>query len=76
MKTPKEKAEDIFRKHYSELFQTDSDMSEEILISILSKKCAIISVDEILDVLNEIELEQWFEKSQYWKEVRKEIKNL
>lgn len=46
--TPKEKANDIFNQHYMVLFDSDSDKGEEILISLLAKKCAIVTVNEVL----------------------------
>ena len=72
--TPKEKAKELFNKHYMAILNIDSDYSEECLISILAKKHALISVQEIInsnpnsDPLNT--------DIYYWLEVKKEIENL
>lgn len=34
--------------NYMVLFDSDSDKGEEILISLLAKKCAIVTVNEVL----------------------------
>lgn len=71
---PKEKAKEIFTKHYMTIFNIDSDYSEECLISILAKKHAIISVQEIIndnrhsDPLNT--------DIYYWLEVKNEIEKI
>jgi len=48
--TPKEKAVQLFNKYYVSILEVNNDLSEEIIISILAKKQAIIAVDEILNV--------------------------
>ena len=50
--TNKEKAQEIFNAHYMILFDSESDKGEEILVSLLAKKCAIITVNELLKVLH------------------------
>lgn len=45
--TPSQEAKHLFNLFYMELLQADSDVSEEIVISNLSKKCAMICCDEI-----------------------------
>ena len=47
--TPAEnKAREIFNRHYMVLFDSDSDKGEEIQVSLLAKKCAIVTVQEVL----------------------------
>jgi len=48
MSKAKKKAIEIFNKNYFVLFDSESDKGEEILVSILSTKCALITVNEIL----------------------------
>lgn len=70
--TPKEKAKELHRKFYEFNFLDYDD----------SKQCALIAVDEILN-LNTV----WFDRStaleddysdtiEYWEEVKTEIENL
>jgi hypothetical protein len=74
--TPKEKAEDIFDK-----------MSNEILfnaVNVISKQCALIAVDEIIEVTapncdryEPYYLELKAEMTQkYWQDVKQEIEKL
>jgi hypothetical protein len=61
--TPKEKAEELVTKMLKELFDLD-----------LAKQCALIAVDEILN------LASFYNDTQgevtYWTEVKQEIKNI
>jgi len=50
MNDAKEKAVQLFNKYYVSILEIDHDLSEEIIISILAKKHALIAVDEILKV--------------------------
>ena len=80
--TPKEKAASIFNQHYMLLFEADSDISEEVLISILAKKSAMLAVKEVVEQWEVIdtyisdgrgELNQ---NLKYWYEVREELNKL
>jgi len=71
--TPKEKANELFSRYYVMLLKTDSDISEEITISLLSKQCALIAVDEIIDALDKSLINADIE---WWKEVKQEIKKI
>ncbi len=42
------KAQDIFNSFYMILFDSESDKGEEVLVSMLAKKCAIESVTQII----------------------------
>lgn len=69
--TSKEKAVQLFNKYYVSILEVNNDLSEEILISILAKKHALIAVDEILEA-NHI----WYKDAipyKYWIEVKNEI---
>ena len=69
--TPKEKAKDLIDKYYLTIFNYGEDLSQEIIISILAKQCALIAVDEILRRNEPIQGHFW----SYWEEVKQEIKN-
>lgn len=80
--TPKEKATSIYNQHYVLLLEADSDISQEVLISILAKKCALLSVKEVVEQWEVIdtyiadgrgELNQ---NLKYWYEVREELNKL
>ena len=47
--TPKEKAVQLFNKYYVSILELNNDLSEEIIISILAKKHALIAVTEIIN---------------------------
>lgn len=64
---PKEKADELVHNFRMLLMNEDTDCGEEILVSILSEKCALIAVNLI------IKLE--YDK-EYWKEVKQEIEKL
>jgi hypothetical protein len=64
--TPKEKAKELYFKMHS----------QEQIVSKEAKQCALIAVDEILDVIVMI-YDYDFEKlNPYWEEVKKEIEAL
>lgn len=80
--TPKEKATSIYNQHYVLLLEADSDISQEVLISMLAKKCALLSVKEVVEQWEVIdtyisdgrgELNQ---SLKYWYEVREELNKL
>jgi hypothetical protein len=74
--TAKEKAQELFNKHYMTLFESDSDLSEEILISILARKAAIITVDEIIDAIDWNESETNTDLLEHFYKVKKEVETL
>lgn len=68
--TPKEKAQELIRKYMSATNET-SDFKMELYYHIqAAKKCALIAVDEILEVLTVHYEKEWFE------EVKQEIEAL
>jgi hypothetical protein len=68
----KEKAEELFAKY---VFLTISDMSDENFEE--TRQCALIAVDEILDIAYWEYMESMGEKEkEYWEEVKQEIINL
>ena len=65
--TPKEKAKELFDKYYI----VCQEFTEEIQCSIQAKQCALIAVNEIINVTTG--LKGWIDGFQYWEEVKKEI---
>jgi len=69
--TPKEKAEELFDKFRVKVHDRDGTSA---MNGFETKQCALIAVDEILNVIigsYDYELE-----NKYWQEVKQEIKNL
>tara|TARA_R110000822_G_scaffold191000_1_gene329683 strand:- start:329 stop:520 length:192 start_codon:yes stop_codon:yes gene_type:complete len=62
--TPKEKAKELIDIYFKEV--SDANPLEDILVS--AKKCALICVDEILNL--------HIPQSGYWTEVKQEINKL
>jgi hypothetical protein len=65
--TPKEKAFHLYYKYIREVIADNEK----------AKKCALIAVDEIIDVIkfNKYDDKYW-EEEQYWNEVKEEILNI
>jgi hypothetical protein len=78
MKTPKEKAEELINSYRIILMNEDTECGNEILCTSIAKQCALIAVDEILEVLGEegvyLYADSKFEI--YYKEVKQEIEKL
>jgi len=63
--TPKEKAKELIDKYQFVYIQNYTSMFEV-------KQCALIAVDEILDIVKHIDVDS----EDYWQEVKQEIINL
>ena len=70
---PKEKADEIFTNYYNLIQDQGGILGEEILVSILAKQCALIAVDEILNINS---FEEHFTIHFYYLAVKEEIENL
>jgi len=68
--TAKEKAKELFDKCYI----VCQEFTEEIQCSLQAKQCALIAVDEILEILYNSEIS--IQELNYWKEVKTEIEQL
>jgi hypothetical protein len=68
--SPKEKAQELFGKHYI----ICQEYTEEIQCSIQAKQCALASVDEIIKYV--LPRYQDFTFALYWEDVKKEIKKI
>ena len=72
--TPKEKAKELFGKHYI----VCQEYTEEIQCSIQAKQCALIAVNEIINSnphSNPMNT-YGFSTMQYWYELKQEIEKL
>jgi hypothetical protein len=69
--TPKEKAIDLLDKYYY-----DTDLLYEYLTWIQAKKCALITVDEIMKAVGWEKMELGVDRDNYWTEVKQEIEKL
>jgi len=77
--TPKDRAQELFYHYYILIQDIGGELGQEILVSILAKKCALIAVDEIIDILeiNGITLQEHYAQGtlEYWIHVKDEILN-
>jgi uncharacterized membrane protein len=75
--TPKEKAINLVDSYRKILMNEDTECGNEILCTVIAKQCALIAVDEILDVDYFDMSEEHFENiMEYWEQVKNEIKKL
>jgi hypothetical protein len=85
MSSPKEKAEELVNSYRIILMNEDTECGNEILCTSIAKQCALIAVDEILNIehpqiiiYTEIiknSIRDYFQ-DEYWDEVKKEIQKL
>ena len=85
MSNPKEKAEELVNSYRIILMNEDTECGNEILCTSIAKQCALIAVDEILNIehpqiiiYTEIiknSIRDYFQ-DEYWDEVKKEIEKL
>ena len=70
--TPKQKAEELFEK----MLYNDGDKYHHCS-HYVGKNCALIAVDEIIKEINDnYDTLHSADRKQYWKGIKKEIKNL
>jgi hypothetical protein len=75
--TPKEKAFELVDTYKFVLWSEDTQCGEEILCTGIAKRCALIAVDEILDVDYFDMSEEHFENiMEYWEQVKNEIQKI
>jgi hypothetical protein len=71
--TPKEKAEELVNRYAIYLranLMYDEDAEED------AKECALIAVDEILNLIGQYSIEPFIFDIDYWEEVKQEIEKL
>lgn len=76
--TPEDKAKSIYSDYYLMILEYGKDLSQEIIISILAKKSALISVQEILNCnphTNQFNTDV-YSTYDYWFKVKLEIEKL
>lgn len=71
--TPKEKADELY-SNYDNLL--NKDFGNPIVFDNQIKQCALVAVDEILYVLNEIDSTEQWNASWFYNEVKLEIELL
>jgi hypothetical protein len=71
--TPQKKAESLVHQYRILLMNEGEDYGEEILISILAKKCALLAAENIR---TEMVQAQNYERAIYWRDVKSQIKML
>ena len=70
--TPKEKAINLVDSYRIILINEDTECGNEILCSVIAKQCALIAVDEMIDLVKHIDVDS----EDYWNEVKQEIEKL
>jgi hypothetical protein len=78
--TPQEKAQQLLHEYRMLFMDEGEDYGEEILVSVLSKQCALIAVDEILNNFGSRVGDKThycnYLTIQYYQEVKQEIEKL
>ena len=77
--TPQEKADNLVNQYRIVLMREDTDCGNEILCTTIAKQCALIAVDEIIELLDHTPLidDDYAEHIiNYWNEVKQEIEKL
>jgi hypothetical protein len=69
--TPQEKADSLFRKMYEVRTVAASDISKYF-----AKQCALIAVDEILQMGIMAQSGEWNMAKEYWEQVKQEIEKI
>lgn len=70
---PVEKANQLITHYHNLIQEQGGELGQEILVSILAKQCALIAVDEILNINS---FEEHFTIHFYYLAVKEEIENL
>jgi hypothetical protein len=68
----KEKAFELVDTYKFVLWSEDTQCGEEILCTGIAKQCALIAVDEIIDLVKHMDVDS----EDYWNEVKHEIEKL
>ena len=80
MSKAKEEAEAIYNKHYCSILEYGEELSQEIVISLLAKKSALIHVNGIIDEIDSMDWEFSTniadERREFWHEVKQELNKM
>ena len=68
-----DKANELIHKFRIELMDSDSDFGEEIIVSVLSQKFALICIEEILEIDYVFGS---YSKREYWQGVKEQLLKL
>jgi len=81
--TPKNKAQELVNSYRIILMNEDTECGNEILCTSIAKQCALIAVDQVIEMLNVVcESKSYdpFEAPMYdlkeWKQIKEEIEKL
>lgn len=77
--TPKEKAEDLVHQYRMLLMNEGENYAEEIIVSMLSKKCALIAIEEMIRIApfggnRDVQIEDG--SKEFYMNVKQEIEKL
>ena len=72
----KEKAINLVDSYRIILMNEDTECGNEILCSVIAKKCALIAVDEMIDIRNGLYINEGSIAHQWLLEVKHEIEKL
>jgi hypothetical protein len=72
----KEKAEELVDTYKFVLWSEDTQCGEEILCTVIAKRCALIAVDEMLDIRNGLYINEGSLAHQWLLDVKQEIQKL
>ncbi len=73
--TPKEKSNDLVDTFRIVLMNEDTDCGNEILCTLIAKQCALIAVNEIMNITH-FDKYSDEEHQNYWQQVKTEIEKL
>ncbi len=78
--TPKERAEQLLHEYRMLFMDEGEDYGQEILVTMLSVKCALKAVDKVIiemsDYYDRYDCTYTLSKIEYWLEVKQEIEKI
>ena len=74
--TPKEKASKLVDDYRAMLMNEDTECGNEILCTVIAKQCALITVDEMIDIRNGLYINEGSIAHQWLLDVKHEIEKL
>jgi hypothetical protein len=74
--TPKEKASKLVDDYRAMLMNEDTECGNEILCTVIAKQCALITVDEMIDIRNGLYINEGSIAHQWLLDVKQEIEKL
>jgi hypothetical protein len=74
--TPKEKAISLVDSYRNILMNKDTECGNEILCTVIAKKCALIALNEMLDIRNGLYINEGSIAHQWLLDVKHEIEKL